>query len=199
MWLLAGSERPALFVDIPKTASKSTYRLYGGEQVARHASIRHVLDGGLGLDPREHFTFSIVRNPWERMFSLWYWNRFVKARKQRCPGVSFEEFCLTFELARWAIPGLDPAGVSVNRTPQTAWVTDAAGAVAVDKVYRFERLEKCWRDLDARGYRRTAPGMHVNRLTRKPKDWRSRYSQEMVDAVARIFAPDIETFGYAFR
>lgn len=68
----------------------------------------------------------------------------------------------------------------------------------MDFVGRFERLGEDFATVCARiGAEVSLP--ESNRGRSRPRDWRAEYDGETRDKVARLYARDIELFGYAFE
>lgn len=195
MWTIPGNP-PALFIDIPKTASKSTIRTFDGRRVPPKGRYGHIpavimLWGEHPVNAGECFRFSIVRNPWDRMVSLY--TCYTRVNKLVPASVSFDDFVMSYELDRWDFCKLTGP---LNRAPQVLWLRDLRGNLLVDKVYRFEALDECWSDLERRGYR-IHERLWLNR-SRSEGSYQEWYTPELVERVAELFAPDVEAFGYEF-
>lgn len=138
--------------------------------------IRHVIPPEVW---RGYFKFCVERNPWDKMVS-----DFCMARHRAGKELAFGDY-----LARGRFP--------------RSWelYTDEQDSILVDRVLRWERLDEELGDvfgrlgvpwagsLDVRaksGYR--PPGRHY-------REW---YEPEQRDHVARIFAKEIDAFGYEF-
>jgi hypothetical protein len=131
--------------------------------------------------PREfdrYFKFTIVRNPWAQMASL-----YGRLHPHDAPCAGFRDWLRGFAL----LPGT---------VPQVS-LCDDAGRCLVDFVGRFERLQEdfdtaCDRaGIPRRGLPRTNPGGGPALA--------AVYDDECRDRVARLFAADIARFGYAFE
>ncbi len=197
IWLREG----IVFVHIPKAAGTSmNVALYGrfiGHIPA--ASIRRWGSARVNSLP----SFAVTRNPWDRLVSAY---RFVKAGggigDQRA-GVwrphlyqvpefeSFERFVFD-----WLSPR-DPARLDGVFQPQWRFVCDSSGKPLVDHVGRFEDLAPTL-DFVRKAIGRVLDLPMANR-TGMQVDYRSYYSPELVDRVGRIYARDVETFGYSFE
>lgn len=128
------------------------------------------------------FTFTIVRNPFDRVVSAFHYLR------DRCGDRSFRSFVVDV-LAREGT-GFDP-----HFAPQADSLLHE-GALLVDHVGRFETLEESWREIAAR----------IDAAARLPHRGRSERAACWVDyyddasrrVVERLYRDDLELFGYAF-
>lgn len=129
---------------------------------------------------RSYFKFTFERNPWDRQVS-WY---FYKTKSKRRPP-SFDRFM---------------------RDRPHAYVDNfqlytIEGAVAVDFIGRFERLEEdLARALSTLKIPRkvTLPRTNVNRLRDSNRDYRKLYNDATREIVADWYAPEIDLLDYRF-
>lgn len=179
--------RPFVFIHINKTGGESVGRALG--LVKEHRSARDKRDE-LG---RRHwdrkFKFSFVRNPWDRLVSL-YSFRLVKDRIPEDDGTP-----LTFE--SWIERAYGPAAGAPGllNGEQVNWLSDEQGRIIVDFVGRFERLADDFAQVAAR-LDRDVELPHLNASQRGP--YPDYYSDRTRQLVEQRFANDIEAFGYEF-
>jgi hypothetical protein len=236
-----GEPRDGLFVWVPKTAGSSVYRALGA-----HGRVRELWDGshtsfdnsGLvtfgHMDVRElvrsgvvdeawlagAFTFSFVRNPWDRAVSLFHYlqhgertfegfvqllDRELAAQCSLPARVAHRSTLVGRALARARLVDrtarIPPIGAfNVRRLSQANrqvdWITDPRGEIFVDFVGRYENLATdvavvC----DALGIP-PQPVPHLNATARR--DYREYYSAATQRIVGRLYAADVDTFGYHF-
>lgn len=177
--------------DTPK-ARRRRARLAGVTTAGRlwkHAT----LADGIGLyteaQARDWFTFTLVRNPWDRMVSYYHW---LRGQSFAHPAVSLAQ-------------GLDFAGfvrhpqtaASIAATPYGSYLRLADGTEAATAFLRLEHLEEDGAALEAHLGFRLFPLARANASDRRA-DWRFYYDDDTAEAVARIAAADIARFGYAF-
>lgn len=186
------------FIHVPRAGGTSTANaLYGGH--IGHFPLRDLLVA-VPRDVLELPRFTIVRNPWERAVSAWRFARAGQgsggqeasiANPARYRGPEFAEF--DSFVGRFLMPAdvdrLDP----VFRTQ--AWYVEAGGARGLDHVGRLDDLPATVDWLTRTLGRDIAIGHH-NRS--EGDDWRTQYTPHLVDLVGRIYARDVEQFGYAF-
>jgi hypothetical protein len=216
-----------IFVHIPKTAGQSVEHVFvrllnltwktrsslclrpnddpaaGPPRLAHLRARDYVQCGHLTTDEfRSFFKFTFVRNPWDRMVSIY------KYLSGRDPG-DFNDFVLRRFPAMWR-------GSRWFIAPQSDYIFDERSNLAVDFVGRFERLQS---DFDVVCQRLGLPGIplpHANasrprrfrrllkrffdpsRANRFHKDFREYFNDETRKVVQEHYAEDIANFGYAF-
>ena len=199
-----------LFVHVPKTGGVSAEGVVkrncsdARKQVeprrGRHAPLRKILDSEPGL--ADYWSFGFVRNPWARLVS-WYamiedWNRRVAAHgpdsvKSRGNEMwlaageysGFEEFVLrgTEELPR------------VGR-PQIRYLRSTEHDREVDFIGRTENFAADLQVVQERiGVTPVAPP-HRNKSSHG--SYRDYYTDAARTQVERVYAEDIDLFGYTF-
>ncbi|MBS1201839.1 MAG: sulfotransferase [Chromatiaceae bacterium] len=162
-------------------------------KLPRHAKVVAAKE----LLPREFFDslykFSFVRNPWDLQVSS-----FHHIRRERPHYLGGQE---TFEgFLRWKLDPQRPYQYHVDTSIelQSDYLIDLHGNLVVDFIGRYERLQMDFETACARiGI--PAPVLpHARQATDRSKDYRSYYTDETAELVARHFARDIEILGYGF-
>lgn len=148
------------------------------------------LDGWLGpADLDAMFVFTLVRNPWDRLLSLYTWSlaqRFDHPVVRLARSTDFAGFLRD--------PGLRQR---ILDAPAGAYVTDASGRERCDAFIRLEQYEADIAPVERRLGFALRPLPVANRSDR-PRDWRAAYDVAGAETVARLCAPDIARFGYRF-
>lgn len=196
--MFVDSNRQFVFVAIPKTASKSVNAIFG-HNVHPEPQLYHMTAGEV-LEQRPEllswFTFAFVRNPWDKLVSLYHdfqrrgrdYSANIKLEKPLLHEFAdFKDFCL--RLHEW------PMFADVHVKPQYHFVTRPDGT-QIDYIGRFENLQNdvkivCDR-LGISGYRLP----HINNGNRD--NYHGYYDDESREAVAKVYARDIQEFGYEF-
>ena len=80
--------------------------------------------------------------------------------------------------------------------PQHSFVTDEAGALLSDYIGRVEEMQASYDEICRRIGIPTAKLEKVNPSRRM--EYRQYYDQELIDGVAKLYARDLELFGYEF-
>jgi hypothetical protein len=174
-----GSTRPANWLAFLTTDWKKIHRT----PIKKHAT---ALEIQASLDSEifdSFYKFSFVRNPWDWQVSLYH---FILDRPYN-PGYeatkamgSFRNFALSREKSDFT---------------QTGCLVDETGNLLVDFVGRFENLEVDFQTICKRvGINATLP--HINKSDRL--GYRDYYDEETRALTARLYAEDIERFGYTF-
>lgn len=165
--------------------------LSGGVSCIGHAHLPSVVDTIVDRNYYQRaFKFCFVRNPWDRLLSL-----FINIRKrlQRNGILSFDAFVETLS------KGIYPVGPHHRRrwsqaNPCTEWIMQE-GCCKVDFIGRFERLEKdAHYVFNKLGIKAEMPHKNVG----QHEHYREYYSTKTKDRVAEIYRRDIELFGYSF-
>jgi len=144
----------------------------------------------------DYFKFSIIRNPWDRVVSLFAW----EARNRPAPkaarrfyhrlGLPFDEFGETKKLFRTFVQG--------------DWTTNDRfylidGELCVDFVIRYERLAEDFAELCARVGLPRIPLPHLKAgLRRAERGYTDYYDETSKAIVSERHRQDIRLFGYEF-
>lgn len=180
----------ALFVHIKRTGGTSINRAFG---LPHHHWTAAELRRKVGPARwKECFTFSFVRNPWDRIASLFFYRRRSDKTGVRSSGISFPDW--TREVLRRKNPRYRDDERSF--LTQKDFMTDDDGNLLVDYVGRFEHLRKDVREVAGRAGIEAADLPHL-RSTDRPH-YRKLYDAESRDLVGDYFAADIEHFDYSF-
>ncbi len=174
-----GSTRPSNWMAYLSTNWKKIHRM----PIKKHATaleIRDSLDRGV-FD--SFFKFTFVRNPWDWQVSLYHYilehpeNRGHEETRRMG---SFRNFVLS--------------RVGLTFT-QTGCLTDADGNLMVNFVGKFENLDRDF-GLVCEKVGISANLPHINKMQRS--GYRDYYDSETRDLTAKLYAEDIERFGYNF-
>jgi len=147
------------------------------------------------VDFSGYFKFCFVRNPWERIASL-YFDKVkdvlygpLERYKGLQAGMSFGDFVRVIG----EVP--DEEG-DEHFISQSAFVTDVHGRLLVDHVGRFERFEEDWKKIcGLTGIPFYGPG-RFNISGRK--DYRTLYDAHTKKMVAERYKEDLDIFKYVF-
>ncbi len=156
------------------------------------AALRH---GHLSLDqlrpylPPEQFDaffkFAFVRNPFDRFISYCAFMTRVRGELEARP----------HQVMRHYID--NPQWQHVLFQPQYSFVSDADGNLLSDYVGRVEQMQRSYDDIAQRiGI---PPTLLAKVNATKRRDYRDYYTPELADGVAKLYARDLELFGYEFQ
>lgn len=135
---------------------------------------------------QQSFTFAFVRNPWDRMVSLYHYHRSLD-------GTPFQEKAGRMTFREWLLAG----GTGSAKRSMTDFMLDRDGRHIVDFVGRFESLEEDFAHV-ARELDLDLQLPHVNRSRRDARSYREFYDDDTAALVGERHRRDIETFDYEF-
>ena len=199
-----------IFVHIPKTGGRSVKKSLTGIRGNRkrwladtnhetlssfHANLegrRSWRDGVRGRTAKDYFSFAFVRNPWDRMSSLYHFLVEKRPKHEIDSVLDFKDFLLQVQQGVGWIKGLH------STKSQLDYFTRSGNRLSLDYVGHFEFLSE---DFDCVLKQIGCPAAitHVNRSTNSAKDYRKAYDDEMIEIVASRFAEEIDLFGYKFE
>jgi hypothetical protein len=130
------------------------------------------------------FKFAFVRNPFDRFVSYASFITREVGHFDRDPKQIMRHFL--------ANPPMD----HILFRPQHEFVTDAQGNLLTDYVGRVEEMQQSYDEIAARIGIPTTVLERVN--ASKRRDYREYYDQQLIDGVAKLYARDLELFGYEF-
>lgn len=132
-----------------------------------------------------YFKFAFVRNPFERFVSYCAFATSREGSFDRDPQGVMRHFLF-----------VAPPHHHIVFRPQHSFVTGRDGGLLADYLGRVEDMQGGY---DAVCGRIGIPSRPLERVNSSPHaDYRSYYDQQLIDGVARMFARDIELFGYQF-
>jgi hypothetical protein len=179
-----------LIGDTPK-ARRRRGRLKGARAQGRlwkHSTLNDVI--GL-ITPEEaaaFFTFTLVRNPWDRMVSYYHW---LRAQSFDHPAVALAK---AHEFS--GVLNAPKTQASFHANPYGSYLT----LNGIEQCSAFIRLEHLTEDI--------APleahlGFSLGDIARanasvRGRDWRPYFTDRDAELVGRLCAQDVARFGYAF-
>jgi len=166
-----------------------------------HSSIPALIAAGIISQQwlTARWTFAFVRNPWDRLVSLYAYLFHVLGRHKLVYGdLSFVEFV---RIVTDTEAPIDPVGVYnwqglSQARPQTEWLTHWQGRRFVDYVGRFEHLDDDWAHV-AVHLGIDTPLPYSNSSPRQPR-YQDYYDEQTRALVARYYAADIQLGGYSY-
>lgn len=151
------------------------------------------LADGVGLyteaEARDWFTFTLVRNPWDRMVSYYAW---LRAQRFAHPAVGLAQ---RLDFAAFLAHPFTRA--SIGGAPYGSYLRLADGSDCARAFLRLEHLDEDAAPLEAHLGFRLTPLERAN-ASERGRDWRPYYGDREAELVAQICAEDIARFGYSF-
>ncbi len=135
------------------------------------------------------FLFTLVRNPWDRVVSLYHW---LRAGRLAHPMAGLARSC---EFSAFVNHPL--MQVALATQPARLHLTDRAGVERAQLYARLEHLAGDLAPLEAHLGFRLAPLAVVNASDRS-RDWRAFYTTADAELIGRLCAEDVDRFGYRF-
>ena len=176
--------------DTPK-ALKRRGRVKGAATAGRlwkHSTLADI-DGLVPEDTLSGlFTFTLVRNPWDRVVSYYHWLQvqgFDHPAVALAKTLDFEGFLLH-----------PTTQTALRNSPASSYMTDAQGKERCDAYIRLEHFAEDVAPLEAHlGFGLNLP--HENRSERVP--YQDAYTPKLKNLVGALCASDIARFGYRFE
>lgn len=201
----ANSQTPLLFIHIPKAAGSSVRqwykRAYGKYHKVMHGAVTHPV---LEAANREMASFTIVRNPYDLVYSWYRYKRqMLDETRHRDPtelaawnrGFEYwlERYVDKINLTKWGNSQFNRISPCFS---QLSYITNKQGRVCVDHVLKLEQLESDWKiiksitgtDLDL---------VRVNQ-SRVTGERESAYTARCKQLVEKYYGDDLEQFCYSF-
>ena len=208
--IMTPTKNKILFICLPKAASqtvsgilKSSGLFYNGNFAHHYSSY---IKGVLGdAEFNKQYTFGIVRNPWDRLWSIY---TFIQngSEKYSFPHLHIDEdfeghIKRLYKDEKYLGTGSKMHGVDQNWHQQKNWLFDNDGNQIVNDIFKFEDLPAMGKVLDDKFGNNLAAKLnktHVNKTNRK-LSYKEVYTDEMIELVREMYADDIKTFGYEFE
>ena len=166
------------FIHIPKTAGSSITRYLNHLKLQNGVDLNNHIFSSEIENPAP-ITFTVVRNPWDRVVSMYMFIKQYTSQLQKC---EFSDFVLC-----------EVKTIGFGRllsTPQVRWIEPG-----VTHILRFENLEEDFKIIQDI-FQCYKPLCKENKT--EHDHYRTYYNDETRQAVAEIFKEDIEAFGYEF-
>lgn len=204
-WIVSKKYR-FIFIHIPKTGGTSlaepSYQggegvlsgILGEDDYRQAGHIRAVgLKDRMGQQWDDYFKFAFVRNPWDRMVSLYHYflqdteKQASELGKRIAACADFADFCSRLET-------LD---LDAHFDEQIGYLIDFSGNNLVDCVGRFETLQQDYAKICAKLQLPVATLPHYRKSAHR--SYQQYYDDQAKSAVADRFRNDVAAFNYHFE
>lgn len=190
-------EKKAIFVHIPKCAGISVNKTLFGNLAGGHTTLEQYLNI---FEPKKilnYFKFTIVRNPWDRVVSAYYFlqqggfNKWDKEfyDKELAQYASFDEF-----VCGWLS---NPVNLKKHHhfRLQTDYIMDKYNKVSLDFIGYLENIDSDFRYICKKLEMNTAlPVTNASKRT----SYMEYYNEQTMQIVQDAYKKDIEVLGYDF-
>jgi hypothetical protein len=187
------------FVHIPKTGGTSI--THWADENKKESSMLWIPDHPwyetvLEQDKHKNFSFTIVRNPWDRFVSMYFWISGTECLRLENGKEKFKKLIKnapsTFELFVTESPKVvNPDYLFTSVTQQNRWIQPG-----VDLILRYENFEEDFVKIRDIFDDCVSPLPHENKT--EHKHYREYYDDHTRKLVAKYFEEDIDTFKYQF-
>lgn len=201
------------FVDIPRTSSSSIKvelskrygAAYGKSNLIEkeHAS-RRIFDGHVPAKKmrkmvgeeswKRIFTFTFVRNPWDRMASMYHYRHKIG---QIPADISFRDYIFALEKSSGVRGTIFQFPVFYFSSSD--YILDDDGNILVDFVGRFETRDRDLKEIVRKiGYESLGDAW-IQRASPAGQHYSTHYDDETREIVRRLYQQDLDIFGYEFE
>ena len=134
-----------------------------------------------------YFKFGFVRNPWDRVVSLYNRKEGLQLRDE----MTFDAF------VKWIKYSSSTCVYPLPHVNQLDWFVDPHGNLLVDFIGKFENIDNDWGTIAGKlGLTQELP--HKNKNPKKRKHYTEYYSETTKKDIQDKFRTDIEYFKYEF-
>ena len=179
-----------LIGDTPKARKrrKRVKALKADGRLWKHSTLADICGVVTPDEIAKAFTFTLVRNPWDRMVSYYHW---LRVQDFEHPAVKLAQHS-TFDVFLTS-PMTENA---VKRASYAHYMTDAAGTERCRAFIRIEHFEEDVQPLWAHlGFALELPKANASS---RERDYRSYYTDSLAAYVETLCAQDISRFAYKF-
>jgi hypothetical protein len=204
-----------IYIHIPKTGGNSILRpLFESDCPEGNVVYNDMLveDNGISMYPwnfnhghgaierntivdSDYFSFAFVRNPWDRLVSLYHWRfRVAHLSHEDVSKITFKEFVICLRDGSLESPG----HFNMLAWPQSHWTHDGEGC-PLDFIGRLENIERDFAHVcDVLDIDIIKPRILNKNRSRKCDDYRTYYDDESIAIASDLYHQDIANFGYSF-
>jgi len=193
----------SVFIEIPKTGSDSISRTLKKNDINwsripykhRHRShtsymmnINFLKKTFQIKDIVNYFTFTIVRNPWDRCVSSFYW---FEKQKWIDEKYNFKSYIKSYFNNEFG-----DIKYSQKMRCKYTWLVNESDDIKIDFIGKFENIQNDFSIICEKIGINQRKLPHINKT--KHKHYTEYYDDETREIVAEKYAKDIEYFGYKF-
>lgn len=190
------NEKECIFIHIPKSAGQSIALAMFGDRHPGHWAFKDY-EWENAKKSRDFFTFCLVRNPYDRLMSAYY---YLMSHTESELDQYFVDECLskykTFE--EFVLKGLDDEEVAawVHFIPQIKFITDKNGKVAINYIGKLEDIDGFSKRIKKELNLSVLEIKKIN--TSKKLNPEDEYTAEMKQKVYEFYEQDFRMFKYDY-
>ena len=185
-----------IFIHIPKAAGTSIRSNLGALSKTRDHFGYDVYQAYNPIRFECYFKFSFVRNPWDRLVSVYeYLRQGGNGKSDSALSEQVRMYGTFNQFANNVLTGQGTQLIKLLR-PQVSYLCNPEGELMVDFVGRFESLEADFRHV-TRVLKIKGSIEHLNKGT--ARDFREYYDDDTIELVQRTYSADVELFNYRFE
>jgi len=182
-----------IFIHINKTGGtsvqKSLNEYWDHRPKKNHYPVKHVIESIGKKKYKKYFKFCIVRNPWDRLVSKYFWSLQKKCSIPK--NMTFKQYIDNIEIFRKK----EKRKRYDAFQSQLEWIKNGQ-IIDMDYIMKFENLQSDWNFIKRKLNIENNLGYHKNT---NHEFYPFYYTdQNMIDAVRYIYKEDIDYFGYSF-
>ncbi|KYP10022.1 MAG: hypothetical protein A0129_15195 [Limnobacter sp. CACIAM 66H1] len=191
----------SIFIHIPKAAGSSIGKQIYGGITCSHTSLYWYTLALTHKQINSFFIYSIVRNPWDRLHSAYYFLR--SGGLHRGDRQSFREHLSHYTDFADFVHDIPKSGLPpiIHFKPMHYFVELRPGKTFLDYFGYFEDLDRAYARILDRIPRPEATSPRLcreNITTNKAISYKEDYTGRMIDIVGSTYSRDIDLFGYTF-
>lgn len=187
-----------IFVHIPKCAGISVSRSLFGNVSGAHHTLRKFQIMFSPAEFDQYFKFTFVRNPWDRAVSAYH---FLKKGGLTLHDRTWSERYLSPypDFQSFVLKGLENKRVISypHFRPQCDYICLKRNEPGLDFIGYFENLDADFTYI-TQVLNVNSSLLSLNRNHERSRDFRSYYTDETREIIARVYADDIRVMGYTF-
>ncbi|MDF1637580.1 sulfotransferase family 2 domain-containing protein [Alcanivorax jadensis] len=200
-WLPEERRSGVIFSHVPKSAGTSIVKALFDSK-SRHVPILRYAAYDKTLFENS-FKFTVVRNPWARIFSAYNYLYGVVGKGGKYPDWRWADYYLSgtpsfesFVLKLQDISYQKKVMKYIRFRSQCDWISIPGRGLVMDYVGRFERVDEDFEEACHIGKITPHALPHLRKGT--GSEYRNAYSSKMAGVVAELYKKDIQTFDYHF-
>tara|TARA_B100001142_G_scaffold74122_1_gene74787 strand:- start:778 stop:1509 length:732 start_codon:yes stop_codon:yes gene_type:complete len=190
-------KKSSFIIHIPKTAGTSVYKsIYGTDISYSHFNWKDLRIIMKDKKFSDYFSFSIVRNPWDRCLSAYEFLRSGGDNlKDRRFNKNFLSNFSSFE--DFVKNGLSKRKIInwIHFIPQTNFTYSENDKCMVDYILRFENIENDYAQIKKKLEGSSLLKYNVNRTN---DNYQKHYDEEMKNIIYKVYSRDIRLLKYEF-